>query len=72
MDRCFRSIDENAAQKDRGVVRRDRVYRDRGHQIIGGVDDESLKAITSLSEHEGITSFKLFMAYPSDGAVVAR
>jgi len=34
------------------------------HQIVGGVDDESLKALTYLTEHEGVTSFKLFMAYP--------
>jgi dihydropyrimidinase len=34
------------------------------HQIIGGVDDESLKAMTYLVDNEGITSFKLFMAYP--------
>jgi dihydropyrimidinase len=34
------------------------------HQIIGGVDEESLKAMTYLVEHEGVTSFKLFMAYP--------
>jgi len=34
------------------------------HQIIGGVDDESLKAMTYLVEHEGVTSFKMFMAYP--------
>jgi dihydropyrimidinase len=34
------------------------------HQIIGGVDDESLKALTYLTEHEGVTSFKFFMAYP--------
>jgi dihydropyrimidinase len=34
------------------------------HQIIGGVDEESLKAIQYLTEHEGVTSFKLFMAYP--------
>src|SRR3954454_173199 len=33
------------------------------HQIIGGVDDESLKAMDELVG-EGITSFKLFMAYP--------
>ena len=33
------------------------------HQIIGGVDDESLRAMDSLVD-EGITSFKLFMAYP--------
>ena len=33
------------------------------HQIIGGVDDESLKAMDDLVG-EGITSFKLFMAYP--------
>src|SRR4028118_1469944 len=34
------------------------------HQIIGGVDDQSLKAMRYLVEHEGVTSFKLFMAYP--------
>ncbi len=34
------------------------------HQIVGGVDEESLKALTYLTENEGITSFKLFMAYP--------
>ncbi len=34
------------------------------HQIVGGVDDESLKAMTYLTENEGVTSFKLFMAYP--------
>jgi dihydropyrimidinase len=34
------------------------------HQIIGGVDAESLKAMTYLVDNEGITSFKLFMAYP--------
>ena len=33
------------------------------HQIIGDVDDESLKAMDELIG-EGITSFKLFMAYP--------
>jgi dihydropyrimidinase len=33
------------------------------HQIIGGVDEFSLKAMDSLID-EGITSFKLFMAYP--------
>ena len=34
------------------------------HQIIGGVDDESIRAMRQLTEREGITSFKLFMAYP--------
>ena len=34
------------------------------HQIIGGVDEESLKAMTYLVDNEGITSFKMFMAYP--------
>ena len=34
------------------------------HQIIGGVDDAALEAMTYLTEHEGVTSFKLFMAYP--------
>jgi dihydropyrimidinase len=33
------------------------------HQIVGGVDDDSLKAMDELVA-EGITSFKLFMAYP--------
>ncbi len=33
------------------------------HQIIGGVDDDSLKAMDELIE-EGVTTFKLFMAYP--------
>jgi len=44
------------------------------HQIIGDVNDESLKAMDELID-EGITSFKLFMAYPgvflsSDGQIV--
>ena len=44
------------------------------HQIIGGVDDESLKAMDELVS-EGITSVKLFMAYPGvfysdDGQIV--
>jgi dihydropyrimidinase len=34
------------------------------HQIIGGVDKKSLEAMTHLTKHEGVTSFKLFMAYP--------
>jgi len=34
------------------------------HMILGGVDDESLKAMDHLVDHEGVTSFKLFMAYP--------
>ncbi len=33
------------------------------HQIVGGVDDDSLKAMDELID-EGITTFKLFMAYP--------
>ena len=33
------------------------------HQIIGGVDNDSLKAMDELVD-EGITSFKLFRAYP--------
>ena len=33
------------------------------HMIVGGVDDDSLKAMDGLVA-EGITSFKLFMAYP--------
>ena len=44
------------------------------HQIIGDVNDESLKAMDALID-EGITSFKLFMAYPGvflsdDGQIV--
>jgi dihydropyrimidinase len=44
------------------------------HQIIGEVTDESLKAMDALID-EGITSFKLFMAYPgvflsSDGQIL--
>ncbi len=44
------------------------------HQIIGGVDDDSLKAMDALID-EGVTSFKLFMAYPGvllsdDGQIV--
>jgi dihydropyrimidinase len=44
------------------------------HQIIGEVDNESLKAMDELID-EGITSFKLFMAYPgvflsSDGQIL--
>ncbi|ABS05730.1 dihydropyrimidinase [Kineococcus radiotolerans] len=34
------------------------------HVILGGVDEDSLKAMDSLVAHEGISSFKLFMAYP--------
>ncbi|NYE21381.1 dihydropyrimidinase [Microbacterium immunditiarum] len=45
------------------------------HQIIGGVDDDSLRAMDSLID-EGVTSFKLFMAYPgvfySDDAQVLK
>jgi dihydropyrimidinase len=34
-------------------------------ELSGGIrDDESLKAMTYLTEHEGVTSFKFFMAYP--------
>ena len=45
------------------------------HQIIGGVDDDSLAAMRGLVD-EGITSYKLFMAYPgvfySDDAQILR
>ena len=34
------------------------------HMILGGVDDDALKAMDQLVDHEGISSFKLFMAYP--------
>lgn len=45
------------------------------HQIIGGVNDESLKAMETLVD-EGITSYKMFMAYPgvfyADDAQILR
>jgi dihydropyrimidinase len=45
------------------------------HQIIGGVDEFSLKAMDSLID-SGVTSFKLFMAYPglfySDDAQILK
>lgn len=45
------------------------------HQIIGGVDDDSLKAMETLVD-EGITSYKMFMAYPgvfyADDAQILR
>jgi dihydropyrimidinase len=45
------------------------------HQIIGGVDADALSAMDGLVD-EGVTSFKLFMAYPgvfySDDAQVLR
>jgi dihydropyrimidinase len=34
------------------------------HMILGGIDDDALKAMDYLVDNEGITSFKLFMAYP--------
>ena len=40
------------------------------HMILGGVDDDALKAMDQLVTDEGITSFKLFMAYP--GRVLLR
>jgi len=45
------------------------------HQIVGGVDDASLKAMGRLVD-EGITSYKMFMAYPgvfySDDAQIVK
>lgn len=45
------------------------------HQIVGGVDDDSLKAMEGLVA-EGVTSYKLFMAYPgvfyADDAQIVR
>ncbi|WP_084105355.1 dihydropyrimidinase [Demequina sp. NBRC 110056] len=45
------------------------------HQIIGGVDEDSLAALPKLID-EGITSFKMFMAYPgvfySDDAQILK
>jgi dihydropyrimidinase len=34
------------------------------HMILGGVDTDALKAMDALVRDEGITSFKLFTAYP--------
>ena len=34
------------------------------HMILGDVDDDALKAMDELVDNEGVTSFKLFMAYP--------
>jgi dihydropyrimidinase len=34
------------------------------HQIIGGIDEQALADMDYLVKNEGITSFKLFMAYP--------
>ena len=34
------------------------------HQIIGDVNEQSLKDMIYMVDHEGVTSFKLFMAYP--------
>ena len=46
------------------------------HMIVGGVDDDSLAAMDKLVNEEGITSVKLFMAYPgvflSDDAQILR
>jgi dihydropyrimidinase len=44
------------------------------HQIVGGVDEASLKAMEKLPD-EGITSYKMFMAYPGvfysdDGQII--
>lgn len=45
------------------------------HQIIGGVNDDALAAMRRLPE-EGVTSYKLFMAYPgvffSDDAQILK
>jgi dihydropyrimidinase len=46
------------------------------HMILGGIDDDSLAAMDRLVTDEGITSVKLFMAYPgvfySDDGKVLR
>jgi dihydropyrimidinase len=46
------------------------------HMIVGGVDDDALAAMDHLVEREGVSSFKLFMAYPgvyySDDAKILR
>ncbi|GAB3157697.1 dihydropyrimidinase [Myceligenerans halotolerans] len=45
------------------------------HQIVGGVDDDSLAAMRTLVD-EGVTSYKMFMAYPgvfyADDAQILR
>ncbi len=45
------------------------------HQIVGGVDEDSLKVLPTLID-EGITSYKMFMAYPgvfyADDAQILR
>lgn len=45
------------------------------HQIVGGVDEDALKAMHTLVE-EGVTSYKMFMAYPgvfyADDAQILR
>ena len=45
------------------------------HQIIGGVDEDALKAMDNLIA-EGVTSYKMFMAYPgvfyADDAQILR
>jgi hypothetical protein len=33
--------------------------------ILGGVDADALKAMDQLVDSEGISSFKLFMAWPA-------
>ena len=67
------------AGRSRGLARQGRrQLRDRLRvpQIVGGVDDDSLAAMDELVDDEGITSFKLFMAYPgvflSDDAQILR
>ena len=63
VQRAGESVQEGLAEWQRKAEGRCAI--DYGfHQIIGGVDDESLKAMRYLTEHEGVTSFKLFMAYP--------
>ncbi len=57
---------ENVRQclDDRLALAEGRCAIDYGfHMIIGGVDNDSLKEMDALV-NEGITSFKLFMAYP--------
>ena len=45
------------------------------HQIIGGVDEDSLQAMSTLVD-EGVSSYKMFMAYPgvfyADDAQILR
>jgi len=66
VDFATQHADENVRKSldDRLALAENNCAIDYGlHMIIGGVNDDSLKEMDALV-HEGITSFKLFMAYP--------